>query len=316
MYFPNGYPLIIAFLKLFNSIVSFPVALILLNILLSSASILLIYYISIEIFRNNKLALITAILVSIYPNQLNYVRFILTEVPSVFFLILSLFLFQKNSNTLSGISIGLASVIKTSLMPVAILFYLYLILIKRAKHSNYFILGFILPVILLLIYGYVVSGVFTLGNNAAHNFYLAIGWKGVPAGLGDGIYYYFSDFINNPYNFFLDRLQSLWHFWGYLPPYNEGMRESLIFRILIGLRFPLLILGIYGFIKIKKSAVSVFLFLPAFVLTIIHTIFFSNPRFTFPAEPFLIILAVYGLTQILLSHYYVNKKISLNNVTE
>jgi hypothetical protein len=93
----------------------------------------------------------------------------------------------------------------------------------------------------------------------------------------------------------------------YLNLVADGFRGHFIYRVLVGLRFPLLILGIYGYIKSESKTIPFLLLLPAISITIIHTMFFSNTRFTIPAEPFLIVLASIGagkfISEKLSSHY-------------
>jgi hypothetical protein len=101
--------------------------------------------------------------------------------------------------------------------------------------------------------------------------------------------------ISSPVQFFTDRIHSFWNLWGFFPSVADGFRSHLIYRILVGLRFPLLILGIYGFMKSESKTIPFLLILPAVSITIVHTMFFSNTRFTIPAEPLLIILAVVGV---------------------
>jgi len=147
-----------------------------------------------------------------------------------------------------------------------------------------------------MFYGYLVSGDFTLGRNFTHNLYVTIDQ---PYKLSytkmHGIEDYFNFLITSPVQFLTDRILSFWNLWGFLPPNADGFRSGFIFRLLVGLRFPLLILGIYGYFKSESKKIPLLLILPALSITIIHTIFFSNSRFTFPAEPLLIILAVLGL---------------------
>jgi len=69
----------------------------------------------------------------------------------------------------------------------------------------------------------------------------------------------------------------------------------------------LIVLAVYGFIKTRKNLISVYLILPALVITFIHALiitsaneaYIANPRYIFPTEPFLIILAVIGLKALL-----------------
>jgi hypothetical protein len=306
-YFPNGYPLIIALFIFISSLIPFKIGLILFNIFISTIGVVLIYLISEKYFTENKIyPLIAAAVVAFYPNQLNYVRFILTEVPAAFFLILSLYLFTKNRKKLSSLTIGFAFAIRTTVLPVSLLFTIYLFFKKKFKDGILFLAFSLMPLLAFLIYGYMQTGGFTLFIDVPKIFYISLGLEKIPPDFAAGLKEYISYLIKQPINFIYDRILSLWDLWGFLPASNEGLRAGIFFRILIALRFPLLLLAVYGFIKSRKSNLTVFLLMPAFVITFIHSLiitsvnesYIANPRYIFPAEPFLIVLAVKGLEEL------------------
>ncbi len=71
--FPNGFPLIISlFIFFMGSILASGPILILLNIILSLLIIYLVYEISLSLYKEENLALIAALIVSLYPNQINF----------------------------------------------------------------------------------------------------------------------------------------------------------------------------------------------------------------------------------------------------
>jgi hypothetical protein len=223
------------------------------------------------------------------------VHFILTEIPVTFFLALAVWLFQKDKLVYSGLALGFAIIVRTTLIFVPILFFIYLFFNQKKKEGTVWFLSFLIIPLLLMLYGYIVSGNFTLGRNFTHNIYLTIDQ---PYKLSytkmHGVADYLNFIISSPVQFLTDRINSFWNLWGFFPNVADGFRSYVKYRILVGLRFPLLILGIYGYIKSESKAMPLLLLLPAVSITIIHTMFFSNTRFTIPAEPFLIILAVLG----------------------
>jgi len=303
-YFPNGYPLIIAFFLTLSPLIPFKIGLIIFNIILSTLTVVLVYLISEKLFEGHrKFALIAASIAAFYPNQLNYTRFILTEVPATFFLVLSIYLLMQKRNNLAGLSIGFASAIKTTLLPVILLFMIYLLITKKIREGFRFTIFGLIPVSAFLLYGYLITGGFTLYIDVPKVFFISLGLEEVPPDFLSGLGLYLKYLITNPVEFILDRIKSLWDLWGFLPEANEGLRSNIFFRILIGLRFPLLILAVIGFIKIPKNSISIYLILPALVITLIHALvitstnesFIANPRYIFPAEPSLIVLAVIGL---------------------
>jgi hypothetical protein len=160
-----------------------------------------------------------------------------------------------------------------------------------------------LPVLIFLLYGYLKTGTFTLYIDIPKIFYISLGLEQMPVDFLTGMKKYISYFFQHPFSFLYDRIQSLWDLWGFLPASNEGLREGIFFRLLIALRFPLLLFAIFGFLKSGKDFLSVYLIIPAFVITCIHALiitsvnenYITSPRYIFPAEPFLIILAVIGV---------------------
>ena len=303
-YFPNGYPLIISFFILISTIVPHHIGLIFFNIIISSVSILLLFSVSEKYFgAESKYSLMVALLAALYPNQLNYVRFILTEVPATFILLLSLYFFTKGKNRLAGFSAGFASVIRTTLLPVSALFSIYLISIKKFREGALFLIFSLIPISVFLIYGYFKTGSFTLYIDTPKVFYISLGLSEVPGDFSSGLYKYFIYMYSQPIMFFFDRISSLWDMWGFLPSATEGLRESIFFRALLALRFPLIVFAIYGFIKTRKNVISVYLIMPALSITLIHALIISsanesyiaNPRYIMPTEPFLFILAIVGL---------------------
>jgi 4-amino-4-deoxy-L-arabinose transferase-like glycosyltransferase len=292
-YFPNGYPLVIFLVSLF-----FPMewGLLLLNVILSVFTVLLVYLIAEKLTGKFSIAILSAFIVTCYPNQFNYVHFILTEVPSTFFAVLSVYLFVKNKMGYAGIAMGLAFIMRTTLILAPVL--LFIVMVKRGQKKSglIYFLSFLAVPVLLMLYGYILTGIFTLGRNFTHNIYLTVNqpyseWytkvQGVKA--------YFNYIVLTPGQFLLERIQSLWNLWGFNPSESPGFKGYQLFRVILGLRFPILLAGIYGFIKSDKSNNYYSLLMPVVSITLIHMMFFSNPRFTVPAEPFLIILGSTGI---------------------
>lgn len=307
-YFPNGYPLLISFFVLISSIVPLHIGLIFLNICLSAVAVVLVYYITVKFLTDNKyLPLITTGIAAFYPNQLNYVRLILSEVPATFFLILSLYLFMNGRIKSAGLSIGFTSTIRTTLLPISFLFAAYLFFKRKTREAILFLTFSIVPMFVFLIYGYYKTGEFTLFIDTPKLFYISLGLDAVPEDFWTGLKNYFGYLIAHPLDFIYDRIISLWDMWGFLPDASDGLRSNILFRMLIAIRFPLLLLAIYGFIKSCKNYIAVYLILPALTITFIHAFiitsaneaYIANPRYIFPTEPFLIVLAVIGLNNLL-----------------
>ena len=259
LYFPNGYPAIIALITLIFGNEHRDLCLIILNIILSTASVILFWFVIKKYFGASLFSFIALVLFAFYPNQLNYLRFILTEIPALFFLLLSFYFLSKRDKLIAALSIGIAVTIKTVLLPAILLFVIYLFYKRRFANGIIFIVVALIPILIMMIYGLIITGKFTLGYSSIHNFYLTVYQPGLQStNILDAISYYLNYAISHPFKFVIDRFNSLWEFWGFLPSANEGLRENLFVRLLVGIRFPLLLLASYGFIKTKEDKVVVF----------------------------------------------------------
>ena len=304
LYFPNGYPLIIAFFLPLKSFIDLGACLITLNIILSVITVYLIYKICRESFNNKYIAFIAVTIAAVYPNQIKYVHWFLSEVPAAFFITLSLYLFIKKKHILSGASLGMASMIRTTLLPVGILFSLYLFIRKDIPVYKYFTF-FSLVILVFLTYGYARTGNFTIGQNAAHNLSISTEYSDTASfprvhlkPLNGSLNEYVSYAFSNPSDFFSERFENLWDLWGPMPSWKESWNGRFSFFWKIGVRFPLLILALFGFIISNKNNTSVFSITAIAVITAIHCLYFADPRFTYTIEPFTIILASIGLLNI------------------
>lgn len=291
--FPNGYPLIIlVFISLTGSIPVAGVILILLNIFLSVVIVYLVYRISFAIYKEEKLAIIAALIISLYPNQINYVRYILSDVSCTFFLVLSLYLLTYSKYRLSALTVGIASIIRTTFLPLGILLSVFFFIRKEFRNWWHYLLFSLIPVLVLLTYGFAVSGKITLGVNVFYNFTLTANhFEGDYIDANSSINDYVTYMVTEPAKFIKDRFLSLWDLWGPLASTNKWEKASLHYRIIAGLRFPLLILAFIGFLKIPLSSEKIFMGAAVLILTCIHFFYFSNSRYSLTVEPFLAILA-------------------------
>jgi 4-amino-4-deoxy-L-arabinose transferase-like glycosyltransferase len=295
--FPNGYPIIISlFLFITGNIPGAGLILVLLNIILSVVIIYLVYRISFVIFNEETIALIATFIISSYPNQINYVRYILSDVACTFFLLLSLYLLTNSNIRLSALSAGIASTIRTTFLPLGILLSIYFFIRKEINNGKRYLLFTLIPICTLLIYGFIVSGKFTLGENIFFNLSMAANhYEGEYIDAGSSINDYVTYMVNEPARFVKDRFLSLWDLWGPLASTNKWEKASLHYRITAGLRFPLLILAIIGFLKIPLSREKFFMAAAVLSLTFIHFFYFSSSRHSLTLEPFLAILAAKGI---------------------
>ena len=71
-----------------------------------------------------------------WPNQLNYSRQLLSEVPSTFFMILGIYLLTKKSlysNFFGGATIAFASIIRSTILPFVIFFIIFALINQLKK---------------------------------------------------------------------------------------------------------------------------------------------------------------------------------------
>ena len=301
LYFPNGFPLIIALFLPFKNLIDLGVCLITLNIILSAVTVYFIYKICRNSFNNKYIAFIAVTIAAIYPNQIKYVHWFLSEVPAAFFITLSLFLFTKKRYLSSGAALGYASMIRTTLLPIGILFSLYLVIKRNLPVYKYFAF-FSLVILAFLTYGYARTGFVTIGQNAAHNLSITteysdtssfpkVNLKTLNGSLNDYVSFAFS----HPSEFLSERLENLWDLWGPMPPWSESWKGRSVFFWKIGIRFPLLLLALFGFFISDKNFTSVFSIIAIVSITAVHFLYFADPRFTYTVEPFAIILASVGI---------------------
>lgn len=299
-YFPNGYPLLIVLLKLLISNSIIPEALIFLNIIFQLMTLFFIERILKYYSVNERLRLITLLVIAIYPNQINYTRQLLTEASSLFFLILTIYLYTNKKNLLSGFIGFLTSQFRPTLLPFLPGLILFELLNKNYRNVLTLLGGFLIGLFIFLILE--KTNIIKPPNNLGTNLLISIqsdsydiDWNTknfTKEERSSPIKTYMNFAIDNPLRFLKQRLISLWVLWGPLPVSHRGIFEKL----LIAIRFPLLILSILAMIFYKRIGLQrdfvVIISLPILLITAIHTMFFSQQRFTFVVEPFIITLSI------------------------
>lgn len=299
-YFPNGYPLLIALYKVVFGVNSLPLILIITNILLQLLTIILIELTLRNFNIQSKLILIALLAIALWPNQLNYTRQILTEVTSLFFLTLTVYFISKNLSYSAGFWGYFSSQFRPTLLPLVPIQIGFELFNKNYKKSLKLLIGFILGLMIFLILE--SSDIIKPSQNFGLNLLISIQsdsrniiWE--PKHFSEDeiqnpVKTYLTFIADNPYEYLEQRAISIWALWGPIPFTHRGAFE----KFLIALRFPLLIFSLLTIIYRNKIGLSKdFIFImstPIILITIIHTMFFSQQRFTFVVEPFAIILSV------------------------
>ena len=302
-YLPNGYPILIAgFLSLFGE-AGAGQGLLWLNVILGAATVALATDMA---SRSGVIAaLLCAMILSIWPNQLNYTRLLMSETPATIFLVFGVFLAQNQRSLSAGVTLGLAALFRSTLLPVGLIVAAVMFLFDKRMHAGWLLAGVI--AVLIAETAAVGAGILAKSSNFGPNLIISI--TGTSSGGVDfhtnadtrtPFMSYFGFMISHPVTFFEQRWSSFWELWGPWPNAgDEHAPRSALARAVIGLRFPLLILSIAGvfarFITRDRDPNGYYdalvLLAPIAAVTALHVVFFSTARFSFPVEPFAIILA-------------------------
>jgi 4-amino-4-deoxy-L-arabinose transferase-like glycosyltransferase len=117
-----------------------------LPLLFSLGSIVLIYLLGRLLF-NEKIGLLSAFLLSFFPADVVYATRLMTDIPAAFFITLSVYLFFKSEKTgkrlnsslyyfFSGISIGVAYLMKELALLIVLFFIIYFLYNKKIKREH------------------------------------------------------------------------------------------------------------------------------------------------------------------------------------
>lgn len=304
-YFPNGYPLLLAGIVKLSASNAGLIA-VLLNIIVQIASLIIIERILSNFKVRHAAILLIVILTAFYPNQVSRVRFIMTEPVSVFLILLSILFYIKNKFTLSGFTGWLAYSFRPSLLLVSPFIFIKDLWNKNYAKSLKNISGFFAGSLIFaaLTYFGVTASQSTQNYNtlvALQSYGYNIRWdlNSFTEEEKKSPYITYIKFaVNNPVEYTKQRALSFFSLWGPIVPTEYGV----IGMILHGIRFPFFISALLVFLFRKKlhydQNLILLLSFPVISVTIIQTLFFSNQRHQFAAEPFVIILAVIGLMEL------------------
>jgi hypothetical protein len=309
-YFPNGYPFLIALLKS-TGIEWLKPALLWMNIFMGAGTVYFVYGIARSFSSNTLAPLLAAFLIAIFPSQVNYARWLLSEVPAVFFLTGFYFFYLQQKNITSGLMMAAAVIIRTELLPV-LLFVVILEWLYQRRIRWSIIASFLLPVLITAFYCYSKTGAFAIAGHSKVNIMYSV------TAAGGYIDWHFMDkhpeiqtaaearnfYIQyaweQPYEFLKNKFANLWELWGFFPSSSGGNR-GLGSRLLIGAcNFFLLSFGLAGWWLNRKRFIATCLLLPFIIVTIVHTLLLAFPRYTFAAEPYMLIFAADRLSAFML----------------
>lgn len=307
-YFPNGYPLIISLSKLLFGPQHYIAALLMLNVALSTAVVGMAYAIAAKIMHI-RFALLTALTVALWPSQLNYVRQVMSEVPATFLLVSGIYAISCSSyigKFAGGGLLFLSGFTRSTLTPAPYLLAASLFLRLRWRAALN-VIGGVMALTVVTFFAYEAK-VISQPSNMGVNLLIAINSRS-----SEGVIFSASHFSNeqrnnplgtyvafakeHPREFLAQRASSLWELWGPWPSKgNPANPRSTIDRILIGARFPVFALAIAGLFIGWRNDIVTACGIPIILITLVHTAFFSTPRFSYPVEPLAILLAAFCLS--------------------
>jgi hypothetical protein len=304
---PNGLPLVEATLiGLFGKAHIY--ALLSLNVALSTLSCWLVYKLARRYF-GDRAAWIALALVAFYPHILNYVRFELTETISGCLLLLAIWWTATGRAIGAGVMIGLLCLFRSSMLPSG-----FLLLAAAAywqlSGPRWRMLGGQLAGWLLIIginAALEGGGLVAPPANMKDNLVLstrATSTAGIPfqtanlqpEELAHPVRHYLHFAMAHPVTWIQQRLSSLWELMGPWPGAGgaEEARGPLT-RAMIGLRFLFVLLSLCALWRLRRPQ-AYLIAAPILGLALLHTLFFSEPRFLVPVEPLLLLLSAAALT--------------------
>jgi hypothetical protein len=273
---------------------------------MSTVTIWWVWDIAKRIFRDDVVALTAAFLIAIFPPLINYVRWIMTETPTIFFLVGAYFFYYRKQYWLSGLMFGLATVIRANIGPVFILLVL-LELIVRKKLNYRLLLAALIPILMVSFYCYGKTGKFSIAGNARVNILYAVTASGshIDFTMTDkhpeidtkekAEKMYFDHMRSEPGEFIRQRLANAWELWGFYASDSDGHRSPGASIMLGACNLFLIGFGLFGWWRNRKDFMISILILPFLVVTVICVLLITITRYAYPAEPFLVLTGSWSL---------------------
>lgn len=312
-YFPNGYPFIVAIAEWLSNNHS-QLLLLWLNIGMSTLTIYFVYDIGKRVYGKTSIGLIAALIMALFPPLLNYVRWVMSEIPTIFFLLGAYFFYYRKQYGWCGLFFGLATVIRTNVAAIFVLLAVLELLWLRKLNYKMLITAF-LPILAVGTYCYLQTGKFSIEGNARINILYSVTASGdnIDFRIGEkypqidtedkAVKMYVDHMKKAPLEYIRQRLANFWELWGFYASDAGGFRHPAN-RALLGLsNFFLVVFGLFGWWKVRRQFYSVILILPFVVLTAVHSILVAIPRYSYPAHPFMILLGSWTIL-----YWYTHKK--------
>jgi hypothetical protein len=308
-FFSNGYPIMLAALAHVMGEADPQPAWLAMSTLMSTGIVAFALLIA-RRWLEPAFALAAAAVVAVWPTQLYYTAQFLSDIPSAFFLTFGIHLALRRQPVAAGFVLGIAALVRDSLLPVVMLLGA-VGMIDPGRRRDMARLLLAVGVVQVLEWILEARGVTAPPSTAGLNLLLAVtsmSTEGIPAAppglspeqMAHPWATYFRFALEHPGTFILQRLASLYELWGPWPNAGApGSPRGVLVRLIIGLRFPLLILALGGLWIGRRHLETWMVAAPLIGLTAVHVAFFSaSPRFTIPMEPAAIVLAAFAVQRL------------------
>jgi hypothetical protein len=303
-FFPVGYPLMIAAL-LPASDAHVEAALLAVNVVLSAATVLIVADAARQV-GSWRAAAIAAAVIGLWPNQLNYVRLIMSDAAGAFFVAASIGCAARGRDAAAGAAAAGAALIRTVCLPLVPL-GAALLARDRMTRGVRFAAAALVPLALVAALSFALSGGVAIGGNFGFNLDVARRSIGSRIEFGsdspstrEAARRYLAAAAAEPRHFLAQRALALWELWGPWPGGDEPrartqLPRSAAARAVIGLRSLLLLAAMPTLARLRRDTTIAYLWLVVATITAVHAMTFSTPRFTIAAEPALAVLAALSL---------------------
>ena len=309
-YVVPGYPLFLSFIySIFGYSLDSPFTMVrVIQAFISSASILLVFFIGREVI-SNRVGLISAFFFAMYLPFIQSVTLILTEVLYTFFFLLYIFLQIKTLkshnfilNVLSGILFALAVLIRPSIFPLFAFPYIYKFIVSKdkkvIKEFAFFTLAIILTMLPWWIRNYLTLGKVVILSTGSGNPLFAgtfpyldySNMKYVPPQeqFKEGIRLIIQGFTTNTL------LYLKWFTIGkFFYIFSKPWYFSTTFLTLVYLHHIIVVLGFIGVLFAIHSKQIRVLALFVVLLVLLQLMFIPEARYAYPIMPLLMVLSAY-----------------------
>lgn len=324
-YVAPGFPV---FLSVFYAFGNTPDLFIkLIQVLISSGSVLLLYAVC-QSFFSKRTALLSALSLALYLNHIAYCSLLLTETLFTFLLLLFVWLGTRKPSGAIHVSGALVWAVMILIKPQAIVLgaciLLFHLLVRKITLQK---VAFQTAIAILLVCGWMYRnqlrmGAFIISSNGPVNIFIGnnekatgkyeeFGLVGPEVPETEQMHYYRTALREHPkpmaempalmaskfFFLFITDAESI-RYWMVNGLQEEQDKKSLLaWKWVFDMEYILIVLGcalaMLGMVR-KKLEVSFLFFLPLLFIVVLQLVYFGDPRFHFPAMPFLLPVAVSG----------------------